>query len=372
MEGNQKTEKKTKAVKEKVSSKETKPVKKTTNSQAVKKESNKETKSNKKKKVDTTKVAKSKITIPKSGKSAQKNVKSASKEPKNIKILGYNDLQLNTYLFDEVEKPKAVVVLVHGMQEHCLRYTNFARYLNKNGFIVILSDLRGHGHTAINKNLLGYGEKDIFTETLADQINIINFANEKYNLPIYLFGHSYGSMLSQNLIQLTPLVEKCVLCGTGNGDSFIMNMGNIAVTLLSPFKNKNSKGGLIEKMCIKSYGKKFERGNWLTRDEKVFDAYLQDEYCGGSFPFSFYKSLLKNIHKTNKGIEKIGSKKVFLIAGDNDPVGENGKQVTKLYKLYLKKNVNAKFKLYKGARHELINEICKEEVFKDIVDFYNS
>lgn len=297
--------------------------------------------------------------------------KKADLEPKNLKILGFNDLELNTYVYDNVENPKAVVIIIHGMQEHCLRYKNFAQYLNKNGYIAIASDLRGHGHTAISKEYLGYGEKDIFTETLTDQLNIINYANQTYNLPIYLFGHSYGSMLSQVLIQLTPLVEKCVLCGTANGSSGIMKLGNFVVNLLKPFKKETSKGGIIEKLCIKSYGKGFERGNWLTRDEKVFDEYLKDEYCGGSFPFSFYRSMINNMHNANKGIQKIGSKKVFLIAGDNDPVGSKGKQVKQLYKLYLKNNINAKMKLYKGARHELLNETNKDEVYKDVVDFYN-
>lgn len=336
--------------------------KKTTKKKTVAKE---KTSAKKTKTTSSTKKTTSKKTTSKVAE------KKADLEPKNLKILGFNDLELNTYVYDNVENPKAVVIIIHGMQEHCLRYKNFAQYLNKNGYIAIASDLRGHGHTAISKEYLGYGEKDIFTEALTDQLNIINYANQTYNLPIYLFGHSYGSMLSQVLIQLTPLVEKCVLCGTANGSSGIMKLGNFVVNLLKPFKKETSKGGIIEKLCIKSYGKGFERGNWLTRDEKVFDEYLKDEYCGGSFPFSFYRSMINNMHNANKGIQKIGSKKVFLIAGDNDPVGSKGKQVKQLYKLYLKNNIDAKMKLYKGARHELLNETNKDEVYKDVVDFYN-
>lgn len=289
----------------------------------------------------------------------------------NLKISGYHNLELNCYLYDQIKYPKATVLVIHGMQEHCLRYKNFAKMLNDNGFIVLTSDLRGHGKTAESKERLGFGEKDIFTETLQDQLILIDYLKENYNLPIYLFGHSYGSMLAQNLVQLSPLIQKAVICGTANGSSGIFKLGSFVISLLSPFKRANSKGGIIEKLCIKSYGKKFERGNWLTRDEKIFDEYLKDEYCGGSFPFSFYKSMIKNMTKTNASLSKIGKKKLFLIAGDCDPVGERGKQVKKLYHIYLKNNVDVKLKLYSGARHELLNEINKEEVFKDIVDFYN-
>lgn len=292
-------------------------------------------------------------------------------EPKNVKILGYNDLELNVNLYDDVTSAKAVIIVIHGMQEHCLRYDDFAKFFNKNGYIVVTSDNRGHGKTMRNKEDYGRGEKDIYAETIKDQLNIINFANEKYNLPIYLFGHSYGSLLSQVLIQSTPLIDKCVLCGTTNGGSAMMKMGSFVISLLSPFKKSDKRGGLVEKLTVSSYSKKFENGNWLSRDNEVFEKYKQDELCGGSFPFSFYRSMIKNMRKANKGMDKIGNKKIFLIAGDKDPVGENGKQVKKLYRLYLNNNVNAKLKLYKDARHELINETNKDEVYHDVLNFFN-
>lgn len=317
----------------------------------------------------------------KSTKSVEKTTKVAKKvtktkqtqsNPTNIKISGFHDLQLNTYLFDKVENPKAVVVVIHGMQEHCRRYFHFAEFLNKNGYIAVLSDLRGHGLTAISKEKLGFGEKDIFKETLQDQLNIIEFAHEKYGLPIYVFGHSYGSMLTQHLVQQSPLIEKAVICGTANGSSLIMKLGSMVASLFSIFKKDTSKSGTIEKMCIKSYGKKFERGNWITKDEKVFDKYLADEYCGGSFPFGFYKSMIKNMTGANKGIEKIGNKKIFLIVGEKDPVSNGAKQVKSLYKTYLKKNINVSLKIYENDRHELLNETDKDVVMNDVLSFFEN
>lgn len=291
---------------------------------------------------------------------------------KHLQIYGFNNLPLAVNLYDDVENPVAVVLVIHGMQEHSGRYDAFAKHLNKNGFIVVTSDLRGHGLTAENAQKRGFGEKDIFTETIADQLNILAWISENSNLPIYVFGHSYGSMLTQVLVQQTPLIEKAVICGTANGGSALMRAGGMVASMLSPFKSKESSGGLIEKLCIKSYGKKFEKGNWLTRDEKVFEAYLSDPLCGGSFPFSFYKSMIKNMNKANDNMSKIGKKKLFLIAGDHDPVGANGKQVEKLFKLYLKNNVDAKLKIYENCRHELLNETNKEEVYADVIDFFKN
>ena len=287
-----------------------------------------------------------------------------------LEIEGYHRLKLYTYIFDQVQNPKAAILIVHGMQEHAGRYIDFARFLNKNGYIVFANDLRGHGHTAIDKKF-GYGEKDIYKETVQDEIILIQKIKEAYNLPVYVFGHSYGSMLSQAIIQNTDLVEKCVLCGTANGSSGIMKAGGSFASFMSLFKGETSSGGMIEKMCIGGYGKKFENGNWLSRDEEVFKKYQEDEFCGGTFPFSFYKSMLSNMKKINKGINKIGNKKIFIIAGSEDPVGSKGKQIKSLNKLYLKNNINSRYKLYAECRHELLNEVNREEVYQDVVDFYN-
>ena len=328
------------------------------------------------KKPATKKSAPKKAAKAANKKTATKKVEKAEKkeevfEAANFTILGYNNLPLNVYLYDNTKNPKAVIILLHGMQEHSLRYKAFAEYLNKNDFIVVASDLRGHGLTAPSKSDLGVGENDIFSETINDQLNIINDVSSSYNLPIYLFGHSYGSMLTQKLIQCSPVVEKAVLCGTASGDAGIMKLGNILINIMSPFKNHNKRGGLVEKMCIKAYGKKFENGNWLTKDEEIFKAYQADEYCGGSFPFSFYKSMINNITKVNNGIAKVGNKKIFFIAGDQDPVNNGGKDVEALHNFYLKNNIDSKIKIYKNDRHEILNETDKAVVWQDVVDFFN-
>ena len=308
----------------------------------------------------------------------RKNLKTKMEKPKitendvkNVKIKGYQGLEINTYVFDKIKSPKAVVVIAHGMMEHALRYAEFARFLNKHQFVAIAPDLRGHGHTAECKERLGYGENDIYNETIKDFQKIVNYVDENYNLPLYWFGHSYGSLLSQKFIQICPQIEKCVLCGTTNGSSLVMKAGGFASKLFSLFKKDESKGGLIEKMCIKAYGNGFERENWLTRDESAYDEYLQDELCGGSFPFGFYKSLITNMNKVNEGINKIGNKKILFIVGDDDPLSSGGDHVKTLHKLYLEHNIDARLKIYPGARHELINEINKFEIFEDIVNFYN-
>ena len=120
----------------------------------------------------------------------------------NFYIEGYKGLQLFCTKYVP-QKPKAVVMIVHGMQEHSGRYIELANFLKDNNFLVITSDSRGHGKTMKDKSEYGCAKfGDIYGETVEDQLKIVEYIKQNYpNLPKYLFGHSYGSMLSQTLVQ---------------------------------------------------------------------------------------------------------------------------------------------------------------------------
>ena len=97
-------------------------------------------------------------------------------------IVGFENKDLTAYFWDDVKNAKAVVQIIHGMQEHAKRYNDFAKYLNGCGLIVLASDLRGHGLTATTNNTpFGYSDGDIFMEILQDQIVITDYLQKKYN-----------------------------------------------------------------------------------------------------------------------------------------------------------------------------------------------
>ena len=132
-----------------------------------------------------------------------------------------------------------------------------------------------------------------------------------------------------------------------------MKLANVLTKKLAK-NHEEENATAVENLSFKSYAKKFKGGNWLSRDESVMKKYNEDELCGGSFPYSFYKSLFSNLRNCNKGIGEIPKdKSIFLIAGTKDPVSQGAKQVKQLYKKYKKSGLNVQMKLYKNARHEL-------------------
>ena len=61
---------------------------------------------------------------------------------------------------------------------------------------------------------------------------------------------------------------------------------------------------------------------------------------------------------------------VLFIAGDKDPVGNFGKGVKAVAEIFEKTGMqNVTCRLYPNARHEVLGELQKEQVFADILDW---
>ena len=292
---------------------------------------------------------------------------------KEVKIKGFQDYELTARLF-EVKNPKGIVQILHGMQEYSKRYENFAKFLNEKGFIVFVSDLRGHGKSAEDPNLLGFSSGDISKENVQDQIIISNYLKEKYkNIPLIVLGHSYGSFLTQRYITECNIADKVILSGSAYTNTLLMKFGRIFANLTAFFKGKRAIAKMIEKMSLQGYGKNFDNGNWLCKDDNIWEEYKKDKFCGTPFPASFYQSFFKLVVTNYKNIDKIKKDMpILILSGNNDPVGENGKLVKKLYDIYKNQGLsNLVLKLYENGRHEMLNETNKEEVYNDILTFIN-
>ena len=289
---------------------------------------------------------------------------------KEIVMKGFKDRELVCYICDEVQNPKGVLVVVHGMQEHALRYEHFGKFLNDAGYIMFISDLRGHGKN-MTEGRPGFEDGDIYFNIVEDYKIFISKLKADYKLPLIVFGHSFGSFISQKLLtECDNLVDKFILCGSTYTNTFMFKMGKVMASITKKCKGADGPAKLVEACSIKGYGKKYPDGNWLTRDESAWEEYKKDPLCGRSFPAGFYYSFFNGAVSNYKKLAMVDeSTPILLICGDADPVSAGAKGMKKLNKVYTKHWLNVELKIYNDARHELLNEINKEEVMQDILTF---
>lgn len=296
-----------------------------------------------------------------------------------ITLKTVNNEELHGYSWN-IDKPKANVVIVTGMEEHLLRYDDFANYLNSQGFNVCGFDHYGQGETVKDVSELGIVPNSFFSKSVRN-INDLVKKVKKNGLPTYIFAHSMGSFMLQDYVQrFTNDVDKAVICGTnGPNGAIAYKVGYPLAKMVCKCKGEHNTAKLLRNLAVGGYAKSIKHRktdvDWLSYNEESNQKYLDNPLDGHPSSNGFYRELLKGNRRlyNKKFLNKIRKDlPTFIIAGDEDPVGAKGKGPAKLFDLYKKLGLNkVELKLYKGMRHEILNEHDNKTVYQDIVEFLN-
>lgn len=276
---------------------------------------------------------------------------------------------------DQLVQKKAIIQICHGAAEHSLRYHNFAKFLAENGYVVIACDYLGHGKSA--NGHFGFVSQNNGHKILAkDTFLITEFAKNEYHLPIIIIGFGVGSLIARYTCSLFGIeYDAAIFMGTFDGSIY---MNSLARILPKNFKNKKEKEArLISKLSTKIHNRNFknsEFGNsYLTRDENEVKIYESDPLCGFPLTYSAYRDILRLslIVNSKKWAEKMPKNiPIYLISGLEDPLGHFGRGVIKIYgDLVESGSKNIEIKLYEYARHCLLFELNKDEVYSDILNW---
>lgn len=286
-----------------------------------------------------------------------------------------NISKVQLYIYDECNTDyiKGILQISHGMCEYLDRYKNFIDFMNENGFIVCGHDHIGHGQSVTNDNELGFlSDKDGFDNLVDDLIKVKQILSEKYKgKPIYLLGHSMGSLIAR--IALSENVYDGAIISATADIKFGLGIGMCLSSFISKIRSTKYRSKLLDKLVFRGFNKTYdERRNefdWLSRDNDITDKYKNDPKCNFIFTVSAFNDLFNLTELANKNsIIEANKTPLLFLAGEDDPVGNYSKGVVNVIKKY-EQNSSVCYKIYDGARHEILNEINKEEVYSDILNF---
>lgn len=275
-----------------------------------------------------------------------------------------------------IDNPKAVIQIVHGMAEHSGRYEEFAHFLNRRGFDVYACDHPGHGQTVKSVEKLGFIGYNGFDDLTNLQLELSKKLKERYeDKKLFIYAHSFGSFLGINMLQNSSICDGMIISG-GTKPSKILNYLGKILAFLSYKIYGEQKSPFIEKMIFGSYNKRFEnrtKHDWLSKDKLKVDLYLNDPLCGAVFPNIFYLTLANGLIKIfkNSNLEKIPKdKSILIVSGKDDPIGDYGKGVLKLFNLFKNLKIkDLKISLIENGRHELVNELDRGNYFNKINEY---
>lgn len=252
----------------------------------------------------------------------------------------------------EPAEPVGVVQIAHGIGEHAKRYTAFAEALAGAGFAVYADDHRGHGETGRRQHggdlsKLGRLGPGGLRATEAAILQLTGIVRDRHpGLPVIMFGHSWGSLMTQRLLNEHPRAwDAVVLSGSAYRTFKHLESGPLNARWAGPAANG------------------FE---WLSRDPATAEAFLADPLC-------FAGDVLKHFGVAD-GLRLYGKPgaglapevPILIVSGSDDPLSR-GDGLQLLADAYRARGVrDVSLKIYPDARHELINETVRDEVFADI------
>ena len=289
---------------------------------------------------------------------------------------------LNVLLCLPEGRPRAVLQMTHGMVEYIGRYEQLACWLADRGVAAVGHDHLGHGGSVVSREEYGYFGRPDGNRLLLDDIHrVTRWAKalpELEGLPWFLLGHSMGSFYArQYLCEYGGELQGAILMGTGWQPRAAARAGRALCHLLAAFHGWRYRSKLVDSMAFGGYNRSFRPArtskDWLNRDEKEVDRYLSEERCSFRFTLNGYDSLFTALERLcDKELLARAPKDlpVLFLSGDDDPVGDRGRGVQKAAQSLRDAGMRqVEVKLYPGARHELLVELNRQEVFADIGSF---
>ena len=272
---------------------------------------------------------------------------------------------------------RGILQIVHGIAEHVERYDHFAEFMTAQGYVVVAEDHMGHGKSVNGDGIQGYFHGGWFC-AVEDTWQLMQKTKAEYpDLPYILLGHSMGSFMVRNILYLHPDsgIDGVIISGTcwqpAAAMPAIVKIMETACRVVGE-RNPSPK---LQKLVFGSYNARVEHFrtplDWVSRDSRIVDAHPMMQ--GFQPKAGLLRDMMVGITSVEQPNNLAKMKKdlpVFFVAGGDDPVGNYGKGVQTCANAFRKAGMaDVSLRIYPLCRHEILNEINKEEIFGDILEW---
>lgn len=278
--------------------------------------------------------------------------------------------------------PVGVVQIVHGIAEFVERYDDFARFMCWLGYVVVAEDHMGHGQSISDQAPQGYFSGG-WEAAVEDIYQLLNETRKEFpDVPYVLFGHSMGSFMVRTILAKYPDsgISAAVICGTGWMPGLVISAGKLLAGMVCRKNGERNPSEKLNAMIFGSYNNRVEHPrtcyDWLSRDKKIVDDYIAHPLCGFVPSAGLLRDMMGGISYIQKSEHLDNMNKdlpVYFIAGGDDPVGNYGagvRQAAAEFKKHGMKHVSVR--IWPLCRHEILNEINKEEIYEDVKEWIES
>lgn len=268
------------------------------------------------------------------------------------------------------------------MAEHSARYARLAEALNAAGYAVYAHDLPGHGPHHQPGMRGHFGDRRGWRVAMSSIREVQRLAQrDQPARPLVMLGHSMGSFLLQHYVADSGSVLAGAVYSATSGDVGAMRrIGLALVRAEAALYGVRHPSAVGEALTFKAYNRAFRpartRFDWLSRDPAEVDRYAADPHCGFRVSTGLWIELLEvaGLLTAPNRLRRIPKNlPVLMLAGERDPAGKGEAGPRALERKYLQTGLrDVTIRVYPGARHELFNDICRDEVTRDLIAWLDS
>jgi len=285
---------------------------------------------------------------------------------------------------DDTAKPAFILQIAHGMCEYIDRYAAFAAYVVSHGGVVCGNDHLGHGNTKDRNPGSYYGyfaDKDGEQLVVEDMHQTTMLIKNRFpGLPLFLMGHSMGSMLSRDYLTKYPSEAAGAVFSGTSGTNKLTGLIRFLASVGFFFGRSRKPAHMLSYLAFSKYNDRYDDvrspSDWISRDREIVDKYLADERCTfkftdrAAYDFANLMDRVSGIQWAQRIPKDIP---YLLVSGTMDPVGNYAEGVKEVHRYMREAGASdLQMKLYEGARHEILNEINRQEVYADIQNWIDA
>ena len=281
-------------------------------------------------------------------------------------------LKLNTSIFIPDKPIRGIVQIAHGMVEHQASYYDLMKFLAKVGYVSIIHDHRGHGKSVWSEKDLGYFYEENAEYIVEDMHQITQYVKERYpKVPVYLFGHSMGSLITRKYLKKYDKdVKKVILCGSPSINP-VTSFGIFLCKFIKLLRGERHRCHTLKKFTLphKSLDK------WLSTNQEYIEEYIHDKYCNFDFTVNGYLNLIhlmKDVYSKKGWKLKNPNLDILFIVGEKDPIAKGEKKFLKSAHFLEKVGYqHVSYKIFYGCLHAIFKD-KPDDVYAEILSFYEN
>ena len=273
---------------------------------------------------------------------------------------------------------KGVVMIWHDVSENSHRYVHFANYLSQNGYVVVVSDLIGHGRSLIDFEQGYFGDGEVLEDIVKDMHKLQMMLFNRYRDTLYFgIGVGFGaSLLKVYASRYGDYIQGMILLSEPRNFTFPLGISlryKIVRQFKGPMHHSNRLLRKERKHLSKGLGKDLLA--WMTHDEEELRRFEVDTFSNFTYTLKGYKDLVTINHYANQmDILKMTPSylPILLMSGDEDPITHGGKDTKEIYEMYKSLGItDLAMEIVPEGRHVLLKELNKDEIYKKIRNWLN-